>query len=381
MQVDAGYFHNTEDAGQDQWDTESDDQARPQSQAEEADDEDDDDGFTQGVGKVADGLFDNLRLVRYLVDFHAGRQIGFDAFLQLLQVFAELEVIAAALHGQGDTDGRLAIIEHLRVRRFCIAPFDRGDIAQAEDAAIGIDGQVADGFDVFKDTGQAQVDVVRLGIDHAGRRHLVLAFDGIGDGRRRNPQFGQFGIGHFDVDLFRLFADEFDFADIVDGHHHAAYLFRFLTQFFIRIAIAGDSIDRTVDVVETVVVIRPIDAFGQIFLHIFRQIADFMPGAADAVARRLVVEVDVDDRLAGPGITLDVIQVRRILQFLFDFIRHLFLHLFRRGTGPGDGDDHSPNRIRRVFHAAQFHVGKDTGNGDEDDEVPDEDAVVNRDFR
>ena len=106
-----------------------------------------------------------------------------------------------------------------------------------------------------------------------------------------------------------------------------------------------------------------------------------MPGAADAVARRLVVEVDVDDRLAGPGITLDVIQVRRILQFLFDLIRHLFLHLFRRGTGPGDGDDHSPYGIRRVFHAAQFHVGKDTGNGDEDDEVPDEDAVVNRDFR
>ena len=57
MQVDAGYFHDTEDAGQDQWDTESDDQARPQSQAEEADDEDDDNGFSQSIDKVADGFF------------------------------------------------------------------------------------------------------------------------------------------------------------------------------------------------------------------------------------------------------------------------------------------------------------------------------------
>ena len=381
MQVDAGYFHDAEDAGQDQRDTESDDQARPQSQAEEADDEDDDDSFAQGIGKIADRLFDDLRLVRYLVDFHACRQIGFDAFLQFLQVFTELQVIAAALHGQGDADGRFAVVEHLRVCRFRIAPFDRGDVTQAEDAAIGIDRQVADGFDVFKDTGQAQVDVIRLSIDHTGRRHLVLAFDGIGNGRRRNAQFGQFGISHFDIDLFRLFADQFDFAHIVDGHHHAAYLFGLLAQFFIRITIAGDGIDRTVDVIEAVVIIRAVDAFRQVPLHVFRQIADFMPRAADTVARRLVVEIDVDDRLAGPGITLDIVQVRRILQFLFDLIRNLFLHLFCRSSGPGDGNDHGPHRIRRVFHTSQFHVGKDAGNGDEDDEVPDEDAVMNRDFR
>ena len=286
------------------------------------------------------------------MDFHACRQIGFDAFLQILQVFTELQVIAAALHGQGDADGRFAVIEHLRVCRFRIAPFDRGDVTQAEDAAIGIDRQVADGFDVFKDTGQAQVDVIRLSIDHTGRRHLVLAFDGIGNGRRRNAQFGQFGISHFDIDLFRLFADQFDFAHIVDGHHHAAYLFGLLAQFFIRITIACNGVNRAIDVIEAVVIIRAVDTFRQVLLHVFRQIADFMPRAADTVARRLVVEIDVDDRLAGPGITLDIVQVRRILQFLFDLIRHLFLHLFRRGTGPGDGDDHSPDSIRRVFHAA-----------------------------
>ena len=99
MQINAGHFHDAEDARQDQGDTESDDQARTQAQAEEADDQDDDDGFAQGIGKVTDRLFDDLRLVRYLVDFHACRQIGFDAFLQFLQVFAELKVIAAALHG------------------------------------------------------------------------------------------------------------------------------------------------------------------------------------------------------------------------------------------------------------------------------------------
>ena len=149
-----------------------------------------------------------------------------------------------------------------------------------------------------------------------------------------------------------MFADQFDFAHIVDGHHHAAYLFGLLAQFFIRITIAGDGIDRTVDVIEAVVIIRAVDAFRQVLLHVFRQIADFMPRAADTVARRLVVEIDVDDRLAGPGITLDIVQVRRILQFLFDLIRNLFLHLFGRGIGPGDGDDHSPHGIRRVFHAA-----------------------------
>ena len=105
-----------------------------------------------------------------------------------------------------------------------------------------------------------------------------------------------------------------------------------------------------------------------------------MPRTADTIPGSLVVQVYVNDRLAGPGIAFDIIEVRCILQFLFDFISHLFLHLLCRRAGPGYGNDHSPHRIGRVFHTAQFHVGKYAGNGNEDDEIPDEDPVMDRNF-
>ena len=123
MKVDAGDFHDAEDAGQDQRNAEGDDQSRPQPQGDETDDEDDGDGFPQRFCKVTDGLFDDLRLVRDLVHFHPGRKVGFDAVLKFLQVFAELQIVAAALHGQGDADGGLAVIEHLRISRFAVTPF------------------------------------------------------------------------------------------------------------------------------------------------------------------------------------------------------------------------------------------------------------------
>ena len=90
MKVDTGDFHDAEDARKDQGNAEGDDQARPQAQGDEADDEDDGDGFPQCFRKVTDGLFDDLRLVRDLVHFHAGRKVGFDAGFKLFQVFAEL---------------------------------------------------------------------------------------------------------------------------------------------------------------------------------------------------------------------------------------------------------------------------------------------------
>ena len=198
-----------------------------------------------------------------------------------------------------------------------------------------------------------------------------MALDGIGDDRRRDAQLGQFGIGHFDIDLFRLFADEFNFADVVDIHHHAAYLFGFLPQLFIRIAVAREGIDGAEDVVKAVVIIRSVDAVGQFTLDVFRQVSDFVPRIADAALRRLIVQIDVDDGLTRPGITFEVIEVRRILKFLFDLVGHLFFHLFCRSPRPGDGDDHGPHGICRVFHAAELDIGKDTGNGHEDDEIPD----------
>ncbi|SCI73795.1 Uncharacterised protein [uncultured Ruminococcus sp.] len=106
-----------------------------------------------------------------------------------------------------------------------------------------------------------------------------------------------------------------------------------------------------------------------------------MPRVADTVPRRLVGQVHVNDRLAGAGIAFQVVEVRRILELLFDFIRHLLFHLPGRRAGPGGSDDHLPHCIGRVFHAAQLHIGKDAGNGDDDDEIPDEGSVFNSQFR
>ena len=356
MQIDAGYFHDAEHAGQNQGNTKSYDKARTQPQAEKADDEDNDNRFPQCIDKITDGIFDDFWLIRYLMQFHAGRQILFDTRLQFFQVIAQRQDIAACLHGQGNTYSRFAVIIHFGICRSCIPPFDSGNIAKTEYPSVGINRQVADSFYIFKNTADAQIYIVRLRIHHTGRRHSILAFDGIGNHRRRNAQFCQFGIGYFDIDFFRLLAYDFYFTDILYAQHDTADFFCFLPQFFIGIAIAGNRIDRPIDIIKAVIVIRSVDAFRQIFFHILCQIPHFVPRAANAVCRCLVGQIDIDDGLPRTGITFDIVQVRRILQFFFNFIRYLILHLLGCRSGPGNSNDHLPYRICRVFHPPQFHI-------------------------
>ena len=63
MQIDASDIHDAEHTGQDKRDTQGNDDARTDAQAEEADDENDDNCLPQGANEIRNGVFDDFRLI------------------------------------------------------------------------------------------------------------------------------------------------------------------------------------------------------------------------------------------------------------------------------------------------------------------------------
>ena len=97
------------------------------------------------------------------------------------QIFAKLNVIAAVLHRKCDTDCGLAVIVHHCFRRVCITAGDGCDITQAEDTAVGIDGDGSNIFYAVGTAGNAQVGVGCIGFNHTAGIDRGLCFDGVGN--------------------------------------------------------------------------------------------------------------------------------------------------------------------------------------------------------
>ena len=380
MQVDADGVHDDEDAAEHERDTARDDEARAEAEREEAHGQHDDDGLDERLDEVVDGLRDDARLVRDLMDLKAEGQILLNLADLPLEVFAELQDIAAVLHRDGDADGWLAVVVHLRLRRLLIAALDLGDVAEPQDLAARTHWHLADGLDIAELARRAHVDVVGVRLDHAGRRHVVLLRERIGDDLRADAELGELGAVHLDVDLLLLLADELDLLDARDVEQQAPRLLGLLAHLLIGVAIARHGVERAVDVVKAVVVVRAVDALWQLRLDVLAEVAHIFPGVAHLRLLDLVGELDVDDGLAIARLTLDVVEAARVLQLLLELVRDLLLHLLRRRARPGGRDDHLADRELRVLHAAELVVGEDAADGRHDDEVPDEDLVLQGDF-
>ena len=380
MQVDANGVHDDEDAAEHERDTARDDEARAEAEREEAHGQHDDDGLDKRLDEIVDGLRDDARLVGDLMDLKAEGQVLLNLANRPLEVLAELQDIAAVFHRDGDADGRLTVVVHLRRGRLLIAALDLGDVAEPQDLAARTHWHLADGLDVVELARHAHVDVVGVRLDHAGRRHVILLRERIGDDLRADAELGELGAVHLDVDLLLLLADELDLLDARDVEQQAPRLLGLLAHLLVGVTIARHGVERAVDVVKAVVVVRAVDALWQLRLDVLAEVAHIFPGVAHLRLLDLVGELDVDDGLPVARLTLDVVEAARVLQLLLELVRDLLLHLLCRRTRPGSRDDHLAYRELRVLHAAELVVGEDAADGRHDDEVPDEDLVLQRDF-
>src|SRR5262249_21376051 len=94
-----------------------------------------------------------------------------------------------------------------------------------------------------------------------------------------------------------------------------------------------------------------------------------------------IEQVDVDDRDAGLGVALDVVERRRLLELLLDALGHLLHRLQRRGARPARLHDHGHDRELRILLAAQLEAGKDAGRQDKDHRIDGQDLVPQRPLR
>ena len=376
MQINFAYLHDAEYARQNEGDAKSDDHARANAQTEKTDHEDDNNGFPQCTDKITDRFVDDLRLVRYLMYFHTCGHIALHGFYNLFQIFTELQYVATVFHGSGDAHCRLTVIIHFRIGRFRIRAFDLCNVAQTENGVVPFYGKIFNRFHIFKGTAYTQIDVVRLCIDHTRGSNGILSLHRFGNGRRRNAERREFRIFYFNVYFFRLFTQDFRFTHIRHAEDFPPQEFRFLPQFFIRIPVARHGVNGTVHVIKMVVIIWTVHALRQSALRVFRKVAYFLPHGTHAGRFYIIVKIDKDNRLSRFGIAFNIIQMRRILKLFLNFIRNLFFHLPGRSPGPGNGYDHLPHRIGRIFHPPQFHIRKGARQGDDNDKIPYESLIA-----
>jgi hypothetical protein len=139
-------FIKTNVTRQHQRDGDGDDDAGSPAQRQKAHQQHDGDGFHQRLDELVDRLLHHVRLIGDQAHVDADRQLGRYLFGALANVLAERQRIAARGHGDGEPDGRLAVVAEHGLRRIDVAASHLGDIAQAEEAAVRLE---VDRFQAF----------------------------------------------------------------------------------------------------------------------------------------------------------------------------------------------------------------------------------------
>ena len=142
------------------------------------------------------------------MQFHAAWQRFLDLLNGSLQGLPEGKDVAPDFHGQRNADGRLTVIKELRIAWVRIGAGHLGNIPQAEGPAIRLNRQAANLVYLFKHAGDAQIDIIRLRLDHARRRHGILALNGGGNKSGVNAELRHLGVFDFNKDFFLLYAKQ-----------------------------------------------------------------------------------------------------------------------------------------------------------------------------
>lgn len=255
-----------------------------------------------------------------------------------------------------------------------------GDVAEAEHAPVRRDGEGTDVVEVVKDARDAQVHGAVHGLNRAAREDGVLCAQGLRDRRGRDAEGGEAVACDLDVDAFALDADQLDFLYARDGEDAAAHVFCGSAQLLVRVVLARDGVDGSVYVVKAVVVEWTDDAVRQLAFCVLAEVAHVAPRRADEVLVDVVAQVDVDDGLSGARLARDFLQPRGVLEPSLEFVRDLLLHVLCCRAGPCGGDDHLADDEGGILHASEGLVGKDAADGKDDDEVPDDGAMAQREL-
>ena len=96
--------------------------------------------------------------------------------------------------------------------------------------------------------------------------------------------------------------------------------------------------------------------------------------------RRRFLQIDKDGRLSGLRVALDVVEVRRLLELLFDPVRHLLEGVDSGGARPGDLNHHGLHGEVGILLTTKPLIGPDAADDAEQHQEDDEGLVVDCPF-
>src|SRR5262249_55656495 len=266
--------------------------------------------------ELGDRALNDLRLVGDLRNVDADRQLGGDCRHRRLEVVAERDDVGAVLHRDAEPERRLAAFAQNEAGRVLVAALDGRDVAEPEDAAVGLHRHCRDRLDAGESAGHPQVDAVGRGVDRAAGYDCVLLADAVEYLLRRDAEGGELGVAELDEDLLRLLADDVDLVDVGHAQQPLADVLGASLEFGETHAVGGEHVERGIDVAVFVVEVRTGDAGGQIAADVADLLAYLGPEILDLAGRRGVAQRDLDEWDAPRRIALHEGEVGKVRQLL-----------------------------------------------------------------
>ena len=177
-----------------------------------------------------------------------------------------------------------------------------------------------------------------------------------------------------------MHAEQFNFSHAFHVQNNLSNFFCLLSHFFIRKSVRSQSVNRTENVVKSVVVKWPDNSCGEIFFNVFAHISDFLISRANIFFRNIFVQFNINYCKICSRVAFYIFQTGRILQFFFNFIRNLQRNLFGVRSGPRNSYNHLPNCKRRIFHSAEIKICKNSANRRHKNKIPNKTLIFQRHF-
>ena len=317
-----------------------------------------------------------MRLVGDQIELDADGQVARHPRRALLDVLAQRQRVAAGSHGDRQADRRLAVVAEHGLRRIDIAALDLGDVAQPEEAVVGAE---VDGFEaVFRReaAGDANGDALRPRLHDPARHYGVLRLQRLHHGADVDAERRHLLGGELQIDLLVLHTDEIDLGDVAHAQHLGAHALGIVAQLAPREAVRRQRVDDGIGVAELVVEEGPVDARGQALADVADLLAHLIPEVRHLGCAHAVLEIDEHHGLAGLGVAAHEVEMRHLLELLFDAVGDLVDGLGGVGAGPQRLDHHGLDGEGRVLLAAQLVVGHDARDRRRQHEVDDEAFVA-----
>ena len=127
------------------------------------------------MDELVDSVVDDDRLIGDLLEIEALWNRGLEIGGRARYRRTELKDIGALRHDDADADRCFAFLPDQKIRRVGITVRHRGDVADAEHAAIGFHRRLGNCFGAVQRPGYAQRHALRRRLQHAGRHDRILS--------------------------------------------------------------------------------------------------------------------------------------------------------------------------------------------------------------